>query len=364
MPGRDRLATGDESQAGVTAQAPANDPSADGPVQHHVRTQAGLVSLTWDPEQVAFVAARGQQTWCDARLGDLARTVGMKVPASVARDLRRDERLHPGPRVQIRAAYNPPPVVRGPDLEAQPPAPAPPAVPPPWPPASTYLVPSRRGQLAVAWAPADRCYTAVTASGHRWLAEQLDDLAIKAGARIPRAYVEDLLRDAGRPLPTWDPPPAEAGKEWAEWQAAPVAVPALLDGLPPGVAEKLKPALAAPSQTEPDGVARVETARRAVRAEWGAWANEAGARGRLIEDLGSLMRSLAWGELLHQTVQRLEDLAERYSRQVDIERSPTIGAHARANQDAIPSTPTTSPMNRLHALRSRPAASSAAVGRS
>jgi hypothetical protein len=61
--------------------APSDDPSADGLVQHHVRTTAGLVSLSWDPDQGAFVAARGQQTWGDARLGDLARTVGISIPA-------------------------------------------------------------------------------------------------------------------------------------------------------------------------------------------------------------------------------------------------------------------------------------------
>jgi len=348
-----------ENRSSVSAPDRA---SAGDPVWHHVRTKAGLVSLTWDPDQGAFVAARGRQTWSDARLGDLARTVGMTVPANVARELRRAERLHPGPRVQIRPAYTAPPAADRPIPEVQPPATAAPAESPAWPAAGMYLVPSRHDQLAIAWDPEDWCFAAVTASGDRWRAEHLDDLAIKAGARIPRAYVEDLLRDAGRPLPAWDPPPAETGKEWTEWQAAPVAVPALLEGLPPRVAERLKPALAGPSQTEPGGVARVETARRAVRAEWGAWANEASARRQLIEDVTSVMQGLARGDLLHQAVQRLEALADRYSRQVDIERSPTIGALVRSHERATLPTATTSPVDKLHALRSRPAPPAAAVG--
>jgi hypothetical protein len=351
--------TRDENQSTVTAPDRA---SVVGPVQHHVRTAAGVVSLTWDPDQGAFVAARGRQSWSDARLGDLARTVGMSVPARVARELRRDERLHPGPRVQIRPAYTPPPAAHRAVPDAQPSAPSAPAESPAWPPAGTYLVPSRHGQLAIAWDPEDRCFTAVTVSGDRWRAEHLDDLAIKANARIPRAYVEDLLRDAGRALPAWDPPPAEPGKEWAEWQAAPVAVPALLESLPPGLAEQLRPALAAPSQTEPGGVARVETARRAVRAEWGAWAHEAGARRQLIEDVYSVMQGLARGELLHEGVQRLEGLADRYSRQLEVERAPTIGALVRAHEEAMPPTATTSPVDKLHALRSRTAPPAAAVG--
>lgn len=360
MPTRDRLAIGDDRQSGVTAPAPVDDSSASGPVQHHVRTSAGPVSLHWDPDRGVFVAARGQQTWSDARLGDLARAIGMKVPANVARDLRRNERLHPGPSIQTRRAYTPS-AVRQARLDDQPPASAPPAELPSWPPPGAHLVPSRHGQVAIAWEPRDRCFTAVTATGDRWRAEHLDDLAIEAGASIPRAYVEELLRDAGRPVPTWDVPPSGAGNEWAELQSEPVAVPALLDGLPPGLAEELKPALAAPSPTEPGGVARVETARRAVRAEWGTWALEAGARRRLIEDLDSVMQGLARGELVHQAVQRLERLADRYGRRVDIERSPTIGAHVRASKGAMPPTPATSSVDRLHALRSRPASPTAAV---
>lgn len=361
MPDRDRLVAADEIQSGVDEQAPEDDLSDGSHVQHHVRTEAGLVSLAWDPDEGVFVAARGQQTWSDARLGDLARTVGMKVPAGVARDLRRDERLHSVPRAQVRKAYTPAAVHR-PHVEEQPSASAPPAEMPPWPPPRACLVPSRHGQLAVAWHAEERCFTAATVSGDRWRAEHLDDLAIKAGARIPRAYVDDLLRDAGRPLPTGDPPPAGPAEEWTEWQPAPVVVPAPLDGLPPGLADELRPALAAPSQAEPGGVARVETARRAVRAEWSTWANEAGARRRLIEDLDSVMKGLARGELLHQAVQRLEGLTDRYGRQVDVERSPTIGAHVRANRERAPTSPA-SPVDRLNALRSRPGAQPAAVGR-
>lgn len=362
MPARHHPVVADERQSGVTEPAPTDDSSASGPVQHHVRTSAGPVSLRWDPGRGVFVAERGQQNWSDARLGDLARAVGMKVPASVARDLRRDERLHPGPSLHIRRAHTPS-AVRQAQPNGQPPRSVPPADPPSWPPTGAHLVSSLHGQVAIAWEPQDQCFTAVTASGDRWRAEHLDDLAIEAGASIPRAYVEELLRDAGRPVPTWDAPPVEAGNEWAELQTEPVAVPALLDGLPPGLAGELKPVLAAPSPTEPGGVARVETARRAVRAEWGTWVIEAGARCQLLEDLDSVMQGLARGELLHQTVQRLERLADRYGRRVDIERSPTIGAHMRASKSATPPTPTTAPMDRLHALRSRPASPTAAVER-
>lgn len=359
MPSRARFRTAADPQSGVGKQTLVDDSAGHVPVQHDVRTADGLVSLSWDPDEGVFVGARGRETWSDSRLGDLARTVGMRVPADVARDLRRDERLHSPPSVQIRRAGTPAAAHRS-HLEEQGKASTPPAEMPPWPPDGACLVPSRHGELAVAWEPQGRCFVAATESGDRWRDEHLDGLAIKAGARIPRAYIDDLLRDAGRPLPTWDPAPPAAAEDWAEWQPAPVAVPALLDDLPPGVADDVRPAVAAPSQSERGGAARVETARRAVRAEWGAWVHEAGARRQLIEDLDSVMQGLARGELLHQAVQRLEGLADRYGRQVDVERSPTIGAHVRASK-AAPAP--ASPVDRLHALRSRPSAQPAAVGR-
>lgn len=346
----------------VTAPAPADRGSASGPAEHHLRTGAGLVSLRWDPDQGAFVAARGQQSWSDARLGVLARTVGINVPAKVARDLRRDERLHPGPRARIRPAYTPPSSAHRLDPDAGQPAPADRTAAPAWPPDGAYVVPSRHGHLAVAWDHEHRCFTAVAASGDRWRSEHLDDLAVKAGARIPRAYVEDLLRDAGRPLPVWDPPRSETADELVEWRPAPLDVPALLDGLPPGVASELRPAIAAPSRTERGGVARVEAARRAVRAEWAAWALEAPARCALIEDLASVMQGLARGDLLNQAVRRLEALADRFGGLAEVERSPTLGAHRRAPERMTPTAPAPSPVDKLHALRSRPDPPANAVG--
>jgi hypothetical protein len=350
---------GEENQSSATQGAPADDPSADGLVRHHVRTTAGVVSLSWDPDQGVFVAARGQLTWGDARLGDLARTVGISIPAKVARELRRDEQLHPGPRVQIRPAYNPPPSLQ-PPAAAERPEPERPADDGPWPPVGAYVVPSRHGEVAVAWDHEDRCFSAVAASKLGWRAEHLDDLAIAVGARIPRAYVENLLRDAGRLLPDWDPPSAEVAEDWTEWQAAPVGVPPLLDRLPPGVASRLKPAVTAPSRNEPGGVARVETARRAVRAEWGAWVGEADARRELIENVGSVMQGLARGALVHEAVRRLERVAHGMRQRVEVEQSPTLGAVARAHQRPA-SAP--SPVDRLHALRSRSELSTEAAGR-
>jgi hypothetical protein len=357
VPGRDRLVAGEWSQSSPTPHTPPDDPSTDGLVQHHVRTTAGLVSLSWDPDQGEFVAARGQQTWGDARLGDLARTVGISIPAKVARELRRDEQLHPGPRVQIRPAYDPPPSVQpataAERLEPERPAEA------AWPPVGAYVVPCRHGEVAVAWDQDDRCFSAVTESKLRWRAEHLDDLAIAVGARIPRAYVEDLLRDAGRALPDWDPPSADVAEDWTEWQAAPVDVPPLLDRLPPGVASRLKPTITAPSRNEPGGVARVETARRAVRAEWGAWVDEADARRQLIENVDSVMQGLARGVLVHEAVRRLERVVHGVRQRVEVKQSPTLGAVARARQRGMEPPP--SPVDRLHALRSRPAAPTEAV---
>ena len=107
---------------------------------------------------------------------------------------------------------------------------------------------------------------------------------------------------------------------------------ALLDRLPPGVANRLKPAITAPSRNEPGGVARVETARRAVRAEWGAWVDEADARRELIENVDSVMQGLARGALVHEAVRRLERVAHRMRQRVEVEQSPTLGAVARAHQ--------------------------------
>jgi hypothetical protein len=354
---------GDERPAGVIGPGRSGEVSADGPALHHLRTAAGLVSLSWDPDQGAFVAERGQQTWSDPRLGDLARTIGISVPAGIARELRRDERLHPGPRVQIRPAYNPSQPVT-PVVVDEPSVPAQPAEGPEWPPANTCVVPSRHGQVAVAWHHGQRCFVAGTASGDRWRAEHLDDLAVTVGARMPRAYVEELLHVAGRILPVWDPPVPEPGADWTEWRPAPVEVPAVLNGLPPGVADELKPAVTAPSQDEPGGQARVETARRAVRAEWGAWTHEANARCELIEDLDAVMHGLARGDLLHQAMERLERMTERFRRQVEVEQTPTVGALAREGQPVTPTTSATAAINRLNALRSRPALALDALERS
>jgi hypothetical protein len=359
---RDRPRPAIRDHVTVTAPALPDRGSASRPAQHHLRTEAGRVSLWWDPGQGAFVAARGQQSWSDTRLGALARIVGITIPAQVARDLRRDERLYPGPTVQLRRAYTPPSSGHHPEPDAGPPAPADPAVAPAWPPDGAYVVPSRHGHLAVAWDDEHRCFTAVAASGDRWRAEHLDDLAVNAGARIPRAYVEDLLREAGRPAPVWDPPRPEDADERVEYDQAPLDVPDLLEGLPPGLANELSPAVSAPSQTERGGIARVEATRRAVRAEWAAWVHEAPARRALIEDLDSVMQGLARGDLLHQALRRLEALADRFGRRARVERSPTLGAYLRAHEHMTPTAPAPSAADKLHALRSRPAPAANAVG--
>jgi hypothetical protein len=98
------LAANGAGSSRVPDHGSADDRSAPGRSVHHVRTPAGAVSLSWDPGLGVFVAARGQQTWSDGGLGALARTAGISVPAPVARELWRDQRLHPAMRVQGRPA--------------------------------------------------------------------------------------------------------------------------------------------------------------------------------------------------------------------------------------------------------------------
>lgn len=99
----------DHSRSGVATASPPGDLSGGDVVQHRVRTAVGLVSLSWNPGQGAFVAARGEEQWSSPRLGDLARTAGISIPAVVARELRRAEQINPAPRFRTLAADGSPP---------------------------------------------------------------------------------------------------------------------------------------------------------------------------------------------------------------------------------------------------------------
>jgi hypothetical protein len=297
---------------------------------HVVRTQTGRVAVAWDPWQGVFVATTPTgRSWSEPRLVDLARETRATIPAPVAKELRHAAAMNPGPRAQIRPAYQSPSPAQDrratPANGASPPQPA--SAPsasgraapdlgpsPEWPPRDSHLVRSRAGLLAVAWNAEHACFTASTETGQTWADRRLDDLAMSAGASMPEPVVLDLLREAGRTLVTLAPPPSAASRPAAqpEWTPDPEWVTELLRRVPPKESQRLKPVLANPDPAEPGGAERVETARVAARAIWGVWVQEAPDRLQLMERLHSVSEVLSKGGSIDQVVQDLEALVERF----------------------------------------------------
>lgn len=226
------LAATGAGSSSVPGHGSADDRSAASRSLHHVRTPAGTVSLSWDPDLGVFVAARDQQTWSDGRLGALARTVGIGIPAPVARELWRAQRLHPATPVRSRPAFAP--------------------------------------------------------------------------ARAGPATAADLSTTTGQ-------------------------------------AEQPRRAKATPGQATP---------------------GDADARQNLIETLSSVLQGLARGEPVDQVLLRLRALVDRVGATAEVERSPAADPLRPVDRPAPQTKAASAPLDRLHAMRSRPAASAQAVARS
>ena len=247
-----------------------------------VPTQTGRVAVAWDPWQGVFVAtAPTGRRWSEPRLVDLARETRATIPATVAKALRHAAAMNPGPRTQIRPAYQSPSPAQDrratPASGASPPQPA--SAPsasgraapdlgpsPEWPPRDSHLVRSRAGLLAVAWNAERACFTASAETGQTWADRRLDDLAMSAGASMPEPVVLDLLREAGRSLAALAPPPPAAPRPAAqpEWTPDPEWVTELLRRVPPKESQRLKPVLAEsrPRRARGRGTSRDGSRRR------------------------------------------------------------------------------------------------------